>query len=124
MAKLILNTDGVVIGSNTLEEHKFQVLNFMNMFYDNIHTPEKDRCMNIDVVRHNLGFEISRVLKETNDLSYTNYKKSLDFIYNNIKTINEYNRTETIKKCKKEYFKLLKELKSIFNLKFEINDKG
>lgn len=34
MKKINIPMEGVVIGSNTIEEHKMQVLNFMNMLYD------------------------------------------------------------------------------------------
>lgn len=34
MRKINIPTDGVVIGSNSVAEHKMQVLNFMNMIYD------------------------------------------------------------------------------------------
>jgi hypothetical protein len=34
MRKINIPMDNVVIGSDTIEEHKMQVLNFMNMIYD------------------------------------------------------------------------------------------
>ena len=34
MGKINIPMDNVVIGSNTIEEHKMQVLNFMNMIYN------------------------------------------------------------------------------------------
>ena len=66
MKKLKLNYEGVVIGSRTLAEYKFQIGNFMDMFWDNIVDPTAKTCMTVDVVSHNLQFEINRVGKETN----------------------------------------------------------
>lgn len=63
MKKIISNIENVVIGSGSLEENKFQVLNFMNMLYDNINEPENDKCMTIDVVISNLEYEIGKLLK-------------------------------------------------------------
>ena len=48
--------ENVVIGSNTIEEHKMQVLNFMNMLYD-IAFNNADKC-NINPWINNLKYEI------------------------------------------------------------------
>ena len=43
MSKINIPMENVVIGSNTIEEHKMQVLNFMNMLY-NIAFNNADKC--------------------------------------------------------------------------------
>ena len=57
MRKINIPMDNVVIGSNTIEEHKMQVLNFMNMIYD-IAFCGANRD-NINPWFHNLKYEIS-----------------------------------------------------------------
>ena len=64
MNKLTPDYENVVIGSRTLEEYRFQVVNFMNMLWDNIERPGDQKCMTVDVVTHNLKFEINRVISE------------------------------------------------------------
>lgn len=56
MQKINIPLDNVVIGSNTIEEHKMQVLNFMNMLYD-IAFNNADES-NINPWIHNLKYEI------------------------------------------------------------------
>ena len=56
--KLQLLGEEIVIGSHTFSERKFQVLNFMNMLYDNICHQDEVRCMTLDSVCHNLLYEI------------------------------------------------------------------
>jgi len=57
MQKINIPMENVVIGSNTIEEHKMQVLNFMNMLYD-IAFGNADRD-NINPWINNLKYEIS-----------------------------------------------------------------
>ena len=57
MAKINIPMEGVVIGSNTIAEHKMQVLNFMNMLYD-IAFDNADKG-NINPWINNLKYEIS-----------------------------------------------------------------
>lgn len=82
----------VVIGSHTLIEYKFQVLNFMSMLYDNINSPFKNTCMTESVVCHNLKVECSYVIKEI-ALKYTDYNKRIydiiSAIYYNITALKE-----------------------------------
>ena len=56
MKKINIPMEGVVIGSNTIAEHKMQVLNFMNMLYDiAFNGGDKD---NINPWIYNLKYEI------------------------------------------------------------------
>ena len=57
MAKINIPMENVVIGSNTIEEHKMQVLNFMNMLYDIVFN-NADKC-NINPWIDNLQYEIN-----------------------------------------------------------------
>ena len=66
MNKLKLDYEGVVIGSHTIEERRFQVLNFMNMLYDCI-TRDNDYSYggysNIGTYKHNLLYELKELEK-------------------------------------------------------------
>ena len=61
--------DRVVIGSNTEIEQAFQVCNFLNMMYSNIHysddkeTFSSGYCMKISVVSHNLGTYFDAIVR-------------------------------------------------------------
>lgn len=57
MKKINIPMDNVVIGSNTIEEHKMQVLNFMNMIYDIAFCGSNRN--NINPWFNNLKYEIS-----------------------------------------------------------------
>ena len=125
MRKIIANTDNVVIGSGTLEENKFQVLNFMNMLYDNINEPEKDKCMTIDVVRSNLEYEIKRLLKVKKS-DYYDYDRCvfghISAIYHNVKCMNKDNTKVVTELCNTIWDDLLYELRGLFGLEYTINE--
>lgn len=125
MNKLIANTDNVVIGSRTLEEYKFQVINFMNMLYDNINYPDRDSCMTVDAVADNLTFELKRLIKELklDDLTNTTIWSKIDAIRNDVKRMNDDNRSSIQKACNKLWRDILKELTNEFNLEYKINKK-
>lgn len=76
--------ENVCIGSHTLQERKFQVVNFMNMFWDNINKPFEDHCMTVDVVAHNLIYEVRKAIEMSDKYQYTDYDK---VIFDLIKTI-------------------------------------
>ena len=57
MRKINIPMDNVVIGSGTIEEHKMQVLNFMNMIYDIAFCGANRESINPWF--HNLKYEIS-----------------------------------------------------------------
>lgn len=73
MGKIEINTENVVIGSRTLIEYKFQVLNFMNLIYDCIENLKKKPQDLKEINRskepwfNNLTFEIQRVRDGIND---------------------------------------------------------
>jgi len=83
--------ENVCIGSHTLQERKFQVINFMNMFWDNINKPFEDYCMTVDVVVHNLTYEIRKAIEMSDKYRYTDYDKTIfdliKMIHNNINTM-------------------------------------
>lgn len=122
------NYPNVVIGSHTIDEYKFQIINFMNMLHDNIHKPFDERCMTANVVIHNLKCYIYDLLKHENNefINYdkvifyyiTTLKNNLSFIKNfdikNVKAIIKLN--DTI------WNELLKNLTKSFNLKYEFTN--
>ena len=85
MNKLKLDYEGVVIGSHTIDECRFQVLNFMNLLYDCI-TRDNDYSYsghsNIGAWKHNLLCE----LKELEKMDPHQYI-DLDRLYNKIHSI-------------------------------------
>jgi len=120
--KIILNYPNVVIGSRTVTEYKFQILNFMNLLRDVIEN-DNDFSMfdysNLDPWCHNLKYEIGRVEKEEGIGHY-----NMDKIYSKINAIQVNLRTESSKEtkqlCLKIWDNLLKELTKVFDLKYEI----
>ena len=122
--KIVPNYPNVVIGSRTVTEYKFQILNFMNLLRDVI---EKDNDFsmfghsNLDPWCHNLKFEIGRVEKEE-CIKIWHY--NMDKIYSKINAIQTNLRTssskETKQLCLKIWDDLLKELTKVFDLKYRI----
>lgn len=125
MKKIIANIENVVIGSGSLEENKFQVLNFMNMLYDNINETEKDKCMTIDVVRSNLEYEIGKQLK-VNKSDYYDYDRCvfgrIFAIYHDVKCRNKDNTKIVTELCNTIWNDLLYELRGLFGLEYTINE--
>lgn len=125
MKKIIANIENVVIGSGSLEENKFQVLNFMNMLYDNINEPEKGKCMAIDVVRSNLEYEIGKLLKVKKS-DYYDYDRCvfgrISAIYHNVKCRNKDNTKVVTELCNTIWNDLLYELRGLFGLEYTINE--
>lgn len=119
------NYPNVVIGSHTIDEYKFQTINFMNMLYDNIHKPFDDRCMTSDVVTHNLKCYINDILKyeKSEFLDYdkiifdhiTTLKNNLSFMKHSEKK----NSKTIIKLNDAIWNELLKNLTKYFKLKYE-----
>lgn len=122
--KIVPNYPNVVIGSRTVTEYKFQILNFMNLLRDVI---EKDNDFsmfghsNLDPWCHNLQYEIGRVEKEEG-IKIWHY--NMDKIYSKINAIQTNLRTssskETKQLCLKIWDDLLVELTKVFDLKYEI----
>ena len=125
-----INWEGVAIGSRTLEEYKCQVLNFMNMFYSNIHYSDgkkefsTGRCMTVSVVHGNLLFEIRRAFCEEQKLrtiwvSKEDYICSLvDAIYMNLRhcTTEDFHTKEVRNHCDQMWHELLRILTSELKL--------
>lgn len=122
------NYQNVVIGSHTIDEYKFQIINFMNMLYDNIHKPFDERCMTANVVTHNLKWYINDILRQEKCefLDYdkvifdhiTTLKNNLSFM----KSFNKKNLKTIIKLNDVIWYELLKNLTKYFNLKYEFNN--
>ena len=122
--KIIPNYPNVVIGSRTVTEYKFQILNFMNLLRNTIEQ-DNDFLMfsysNLDPWCHNLKFEIGRVEKNE-DIKIWHY--NMDKIYSKINAIQTNLITnsskETKQLCLKIWDVLLVELTKVFDLKYEI----
>jgi hypothetical protein len=111
MSKINIPMENVVIGSNTIEEHKMQVLNFMNMLY-NIAFNNADKC-NINPWIDNLKYEISWLRR----------KKYYNTYAFKIETHIEILRKKMINKSvtKNDWKSLLIVLTSLFELKYTLN---
>ena len=111
MQKINIPTDNVVIGSNTIEEHKFQILNFMNMLY-NIAFNGGNRN-NINPWIDNLKYEISWVRWNK---YYTTYGFRIEHHI-------ELFRTKLFTKStqEKDWEDLLHALTKMFELKYTLN---
>lgn len=123
--KIKIDTEGVVIGSRTLPEYKLQVLNFMNMLWDNITNPDWEKFhesddpyyirsytyANFHVAAHNLKFELGRLEKETGIPACEEQE-----MITKMECLGGGNgRTEEI------WTKLLKDLTKKYNLKYKLN---
>lgn len=122
--KIIPNYPDVVIGSNTVTEYKFQILNFMNLLRDVIENDNDFSAFsysNLDPWCHNLQFEIGRVEKEEG-IKIWHY--NMNKIYSKINAIQVNLRTnsskETKQLCLKIWDELLKELTKVFDLKYNL----
>lgn len=131
MNKLGLIYEGVVIGSHTIEERRFQVLNFMNMLYNCI-IKDNDYSYsgysNIGVYTSNLIYELTE-LEKLNPHKYIN----LDKIYEKIRSIETIlrllnkNDSKNYKKYIKEHCvriweDILHDITRIYKLKYKYND--
>lgn len=122
--KIIPNYPDVVIGSRTVTEYKFQILNFMNLLR-NVIENDNDFSMfsysSLDPWCHNLKFEIGRVEKNE-DIKIWHY--NMDKIYSKINAMQTNLKTssskETKQLCLKIWNDLLTELTKAFDLKYEI----
>lgn len=134
--KLMLNYDNVVIGSRTLEEYKFQIVNFMNMLYSNIHYSDDEEyfstgnCMTISVVAHNLKCFIKDAYNKSQEISIIKIGdicETVDIIYTRLKSVddNKHKSDDIIvrqikEECSLIWNILLKKLTETFNLKYNI----
>lgn len=124
--KIIPNYPDVVIGSSTVTEYKFQILNFMNLLRDVIENDNNFSPFsysNLDPWCHNLQFEIGRVEKEEG-IKIWHY--NMNKIYSKINAIQVNLRTNssegTKQLCLKIWDELLKELTKVFDLKYNLKE--
>jgi DNA-directed RNA polymerase subunit L len=122
--KIIPNYPNVVIGSRTVTEYKFQILNFMNLLRDVIENDNDFSSFsysNLDPWCHNLQFEIGRVEKEE---AIKIWHYNMNKIYSKINAIQVNLRTNSSKEtkhlCLKIWDELLKELTKVFDLKYNL----
>ena len=125
-SKLNLDFEGVVIGSHTLPEYKFQVCNFMNMLYKNINQPGMQTCMTVDVVVDNLAFEIIRLGDETSSTLSFDSLNMIGSIRSNVRKtikgdITPLEKKLLINKSNQLWGKVLAELTKLYGLKYTIN---
>ena len=124
MIKIVPDYPDIVIGSRTVTESKFQVLNFMNLLYDCI-VNEKDHnstgYSNLRPRSDNLTYEIARLVKNE-EISKIYYYDINKHIYNLIEAIRVNLETsssnETRKLCIEIWKNILKELTKLFDLKY------
>ena len=118
--KIIPNYPNVVIGSRTVTEYKFQILNFMNLIKDSI---EKDNDFhnlgysNLAPWCDNLKYEIGRVAKDVKicNRDIGNIYSKLD----NIQTKLRINNSKSTKQlCLNVWNDLLEKLTKVFDLKY------
>ena len=111
MRKIKIPLDNVVIGSDTIEEHKMQVLNFMNMIYD-IAFCGANRD-NIDPWFFNLKYEISCIRWEKYYTTYAfHIEQHIDILKE--KVLN--------KQCtEKDWNNVLESIAEIFEIKYTLN---
>jgi len=113
--KLQANYPNVVIGSGSLEEAKFQIINFMNLLYDVIDNNND----NLDPWCHNLKYEITVATEKQKLNKFYDVDKYMcafvDAIKINLKTSSS---EETKKLCKQIWNNLLDELTKRFKLQY------
>lgn len=129
MNKLKLDYDNVVIGSHTIEERRFQVLNFMNMLYDCI-VRDNDYSYsgysNIGTYTHNLIYELKE-LEKLDPHKYWDVNKIYNKIYsieiilrqlynNDSKQYKKYIKAH----CNKIWEDILCDITKIYKLKYEV----
>ena len=129
MNKLKLDYENVVIGSHTIEERRFQVLNFMNMVYNCINQDNDysySGHSNIGAYTHNLMYE----LKDLEKLDPHKYY-DIDKIYVKIRSIEIILRqlynddSKQYKKyikahCNRIWEDILCDITKIYKLKYEV----
>ena len=129
MNKLGLIYDGVVIGSHSIEERRFQVLNFMNMLYDCI-IKDNDYSWwgysNIGTYTSNLIYELTE-LEKFKPHKYNNLNKiyekirSIETILRLLNKNDSKNYKKNIKKhCVRIWEDILHDITRIYKLKYDI----
>jgi len=128
--KIVPDYPDVVIGSGTVTESKFQVLNFMNLLYNCIVEEKNYNPIGYSNLRpwtNNLIHEIENLIinEEISKIYYYDVNKN---IYSLIETIRVNLETsssnETRKLCIEIWKNLLKELTKLFDLKYTLKYKN
>ena len=110
MGKIKPNFDNVVIGSNTIEEHKFQVLNFMNLIHNcAFEGGNKD---GITPWTNNLKYKIKSLKWQLNKYWGYDIESHIDNLKENVKNGSA---------KESEWFILLRTLTKMFNLTYILN---
>lgn len=120
MDKINIDSSGVVIGSRTISEYKFQILNFLNLLWHEIGKVDDMEASigSADSWAHNLTVEINHIRKETNDSDSEFYGR----IYSLIETLRYKIKNRENKRCCKDCWeKVLLILTDKFDLKYTIN---
>lgn len=130
MIKIVPDYPDVVIGSGTVTESKFQVLNFMNLLYNCI-VNEKDHnstgYSNLRPRSDNLTYEIARLVKneEISKIYYYDINKNVYSLIESIRVNLETSSSdETRKLCIEIWKNILKELTKLFDLKYTLKYKN
>ena len=128
MEKIIADSTNVVIGSGTLEEYKFQVLNFMNMLW-NVIENDKDYSTfghsNLRPWCSNLTYYIKDVCIKGGKMEYYHDDSifgKIEAIRVNLETADSSNLKKVKVLCKKIWYDLLKNLTSVFKLEYILKD--
>jgi len=111
MGKINIPMKGVVIGSNTIAEHKMQVLNFMNMLYDIAFNGANKDSINPWI--NNLKYEIKCLQW---DKYYNTYALKLE---KHIELLKQKMLDKTIKE--KDWTNLLERLSEFFEIDYTLN---
>ena len=130
MIKIVPDYPDVVIGSVTVTESKFQVLNFMNLIYDCI-VNEKDHnstgYSNLRPWTDNLKYEVERLVKneEISKIYYYDINKNVYSLIESIRVnLETSSSNETRKLCIEIWKNILKELTKLFYLKYTLKYKN
>ena len=126
--KLKADYDGVVIGSGSLEEAKFQVINFMAMFRGCIED-DKDFSIygssNIHPWSHNLVYEVCNVRDkspyEIDRDAIINVKSKVYDIVSRLSSSTKEDLKRVKHQCIKDWDCLLYELTKLLDLKYTID---
>lgn len=129
MIKIVPDYPDVVIGSRTVTESKFQVLNFMNLIYDCI-VNKKDYSptgySNLRPRTDNLKYEVERLVKneKISKIYYYDINKNVYSLIESIRVNLETSSSDETKKlCIKIWKNILKELTKLFDLKYTLKYK-
>ncbi len=125
-----INTENVVIGSGSIAECEFQIMNFMNMLYNNIHYSDNRKggdfstgeCMTAPIVYSNLMFFLKKY-ESVADLCYSlcHIGNKITAIYVNLDMLKYgYKDIDRVKAlCDHIWLEACLDLKDTLKIKFE-----